>query len=205
MKYLTACFIAILGLGAAVAVAQVVTTGGSTAAGDAARGMSGIISAQGERNLSNSQAAINLTDARSNQIDNQIKSVNAYWEKKGIYNEHQAEENQEIQRQRNEYMATHRLQSLTPEEFDRATGQVNWLKVLEQPSYTQYRSKLDELFKKRSYQGFLSGDEYLEATNASKQWRALLGSQKTEYPAGILSQMIRFILKLDRELDENLS
>ncbi len=205
MKYLASCFIAILGLSAAVAVAQVVTTGGSTAAGDAARGMSGIISAQGERNLSNSQAAINLTDARSNQIDNQVKSVNAYWEKKGIYNEHQEAENREIQRQREQYMSTHRLQSLTPEEFDRATGQVNWLKVLEQPSYDQYRSKLDELFKKRSYQGFLSGDEYLEATNASKQWRALLSSQNKEYPAGILSQMIRFILKLDRELDENLS
>jgi hypothetical protein len=205
MKYLASCFIAILGLGAAVAVAQVVTTGGSTAAGDAARGMSGVIAAQGQRNLSNSQAAINLTDARSNQIDNQVKSVNAYWEKKGIYGEHQAEVNKAIEAERNEYMATHRLQSLTPEEFDRATGQVNWLKVLEQPSYTQYRSKLDELFKKRSYQGFLSGDEYLEATTASKEWRALLSSQNKEYPAGILSQMIRFILKLDRELNENLS
>jgi hypothetical protein len=205
MKNLSLGFIAILVLGGAVAVAQVVTTGGSTAGGDYARGMSGIISAQGQRNLSNSQAAINMTDARSNQIDNQVKSVNAYWEKKGIYNEHQQEENKEIERQRNEYMATHRLQSLTPDEFDRATGQVNWLKVLEQPSYTQYRSKLDELFKKRSYQGFLSGDEYLEATTASKQWRALLGSQNKDYPAGILSQMIRFILKLDRELDENLS
>jgi hypothetical protein len=131
--------------------------------------------------------------------------VNAYWEKKGIYDEHQAVENKEIERQRNEYMATHRLQSLTPEEFDRASGQINWLKVLEQKPYDQYRTALDTLFKKRSYQGFLSGDEYLAATTASKQWRALLSTQNKEYPAGILSQMIRFILKLDRELDENLS
>ncbi|HEY4232909.1 MAG TPA: hypothetical protein VGM76_05770 [Lacipirellulaceae bacterium] len=205
MKYVPFCFIAILVLGGAAAIGQVVTTGGSTAGGDYARGMSGVIAAQGQRNLSNSQAAINLTDARSNQIDNQVKSVNAYWEKKGIYDEHQAVENKEIERQRNEYMATHRLQSLTPEEFDRASGQINWLKVLEQKPYDQYRTALDTLFKKRSYQGFLSGDEYLAATTASKQWRALLSTQNKEYPAGILSQMIRFILKLDRELDENLS
>jgi hypothetical protein len=205
MKYLPVCFIAILVLGGAAAIGQVVTTGGSTAGGDYARGMSGVISAQGQRNLSNSQAAINLTDARSNQIDNQVKSVNAFWEKKGIYDEHQAEENKEIQRQRNEYMATHRLQSLTPEEFDRASGQVFWLKVLEQKPYDVYRTTLDTLFKKRSYEGFLSSDDYMAATTASKQWRALLASQNKEYPAGILSQMIRFILKLDRELDENLS
>jgi hypothetical protein len=33
----------------------------------------------------------------------------------------------------------------------------------------------------------------------------MLSKQKDVYPAPILSQMIRFILKLNRELDDNLS
>jgi hypothetical protein len=52
------------------ATAQVIWDGASTAAEGYQRGLSGVISAQGQRNVSNSQAAINLTDARSSQIDN---------------------------------------------------------------------------------------------------------------------------------------
>ena len=53
-------------------------------AGAPASAVSNVIAAQGQRNLSNSQAAINLTQARSAQIDNQLKSVNAYWQKQDI-------------------------------------------------------------------------------------------------------------------------
>jgi hypothetical protein len=45
----------------------------------------------------------------------------------------------------------------------------------------------------------------MQATAASKDWRAMLSTQKDVYPAPILSQMIRFILGLDRELNDNLS
>ena len=102
------------------------------------------------------------------------------------------------------YLANHGLTSLTPEEFDRTTGTILWPKVLEQSQFNPYRLTLDKLFKQRAYAGALTGDEYMEATGASKQWRALLSTQRKVYPAPILSQMIRFILKLDRELDDNL-
>jgi hypothetical protein len=205
MKYLSPCLLAILVLNSAVAVGQVIYNTNSTAAGDFASGMGNVISAQGQKNLSDSQAAINLTEARSNQIDNQIKSVNAFWEKKGIYGEHQQAENEAIQAERARYLATNGLKSLTPEEFDRSTGQINWPKVLEQKSYDEYRTTLDSLFKKRAYDGFLSGDEYMSANKASKQWRTMIAKQKDQYPQNIMSQMIRFILKVDRELDDNLS
>ena len=105
---------------------------------------------------------------------------------------------------RNLYLQNHGLTGLTPEEFDRTTGAITWPKVLEQSQYNQYRLMLDKLFKQRAYAGALTGDEYMEATAASKQWRNLLGTQQNVYPQQILSQMIRFVLKLDRELDDNL-
>ena len=204
MKYLSAVSL-LLVLGSTVAIGQVIYNNASTAGESYSRGVGGVIQAQGQRNLSNSQAAINMTDARSAQIDNQVKSVNAFWEKKDIYAQRQQQEFAEIERKRSEYLAKHGLGTLTPDEFDRTTGQVTWLKVLEQPQYDQYRNKLDELLKKRAYQGALTGDEYMEATAASKEWRAMLGKQRDVYPAPILSQMVRFVLKIDREINDNLS
>jgi hypothetical protein len=194
----------LIAIGSTVAVGQVIYNSSSTAAEGYQRGLSSVISAQGQRNLSNSQAAINLTDARSQQIDNQLKSVNAFWEKKDIYSQHQQQEFAQIEQKRSDYLARHGLGSLTPQEFDRTTGTITWPKVLDQKQYDPYRSKLDELLKKRAYAGALTGDEYVEATTASKQWRTLLAQQKNVYPAPILDQMIKFVLKVNRELDDNL-
>ncbi len=205
MKRLTTCAVLLLLLGALIAKGQVIYNSASTAAEGYANGVSNVIAAQGQRNLNNSQAAINLTEARSNQIVNQVDSVNAFWEKKGIYQEHVQQELAATTAKRNRYLAKNALQSLTPDQFDRTTGQINWPKVLEQSQYDQYRKTLTDLFQKRAYQGMLTGDEYMQATAASKDWRAMLGTQKDVYPAPILSQMIRFILGLDRELNDNLS
>ena len=205
MRSLNFCFIVLFVLGSPIAVGQVIYNNASTAGESYSRGMSGVIQAQGQRNLSNSQAAINMTDARSAQIDNQVKSVNAFWEKKDIYNQRQQQEFAQIEQKRSAYLAKHGLGTLTSEEFDRTTGQIAWLKVLEQKQYDPYRNTLDELLKKRAYQGALTGDEYMQATAASKEWRAMLATQKDVYPAPILSQMIRFVLKVDRELNDNLS
>jgi hypothetical protein len=190
--------------GMSAAIGQVIYNSASTAGEGYANGVSNIISAQGQKNVSDSQAAINMTQARSAQIDNQVKSVNAYWEKKGIYNEHEQKELEAIDQKRNAYLAKYALTSLTPEEFDRTTGGINWPKVLDQKQYDQYRDTLTKLFQQRAYAGALTSDEYMQATAASKQWRALLSSQQSMYPSGVLSQMIRFILKLDRELNDNL-
>ena len=191
-------------LSSTVANAQVIYNSSSTAGEGYQRGAAAVIQAQGQRNLSNSQAAINLTDARSSQIDNQVKSVNAFWEKKDIYDRRQQEEFAKIGAKRSAYMEKHGLGYLTPEEFDRTTGAIVWPKILEQKDYDQYRNTLDGMFKKRAYEGALTGDDYMEATAASKAWRAMLSGQSKVYPAPILSQMIRFILKLDRELNDNL-
>ena len=205
MKFASVGALCLLLWSAAAVQSQVVTDQASTVGESYARGMSDVILSQGQKNLSDSQAAINLTDARSNQIDNQVKSVNAYWEKKDIYNEHQQQELAKIEQKRQQYIESRGSLDFSSEEFDRTTGTVNWPKVLEQSAYDQYRKKLDELFHDRSYNGFLSGDQYLEATNIYNDWRAAIIKQKDDYPAPIMSQMLRFLLKAKRELDDNLS
>jgi hypothetical protein len=204
MNRILALAVALCVIGATAMRAQVIYNSASTAAEGAANGMSNVIAAQGQKNLSDSQAAINLTQARSSQIDNQVKSVNAFWEKNAIYSQHQQQQFADIQQQRQFYLSKHGLTSLTPDEFDRATGTINWPRVLEQKQYDQYRTVLDKLMKQRAYAGALTGDEYMEATAANKDWRAMLAKQRGVYPENILSQMIRFILKVNREVNDNL-
>lgn len=191
-------------IGASYAQGQVIYNGASTAAEGYARGMADVIQSSGQAAVDVSQARINNQDAYSAAIDNSVKSVNAFWERKDIYNQRQQEEFAKIASKRAAYMERHGLGYLTPEEFDRTTGAINWPKVLMQKDYDQYRDTMDQLFKDRAYNGALTGDQYMEATATSKAWRALMSSQKNVYPSPVLSQMIRFVLKLDRELDDNL-
>ena len=65
--------------------------------------------------------------------------------------------------------------------------------------------QFDELFHDRSYNGALTGDQYMAATTACNDWHAAIVKQKSEYPSQILQQMLRFLLKVKRELDDNLS
>jgi hypothetical protein len=204
MRHVPVSVLALVALGATALTGQVIYNNSSTAGEGYQRGAASIISAQGERNVNNSQANINNQDAYSKAIDNSTKSVNAFWEQKSIYDQHLQEKLNTITAKRNFYLENHGLGTLSSEEFDRTSGAINWPKVLEQPVYSQYRSTIDKCFKQRAYAGALSGEEYVEAANASKDWRAKITSQKGEYPTPIMTQMLKFILKVDRELDDNL-
>jgi hypothetical protein len=198
------CLVALASIGSAVATAQVIYNSSSTAAEGYQRGAASVISAAGEASVNASQARINNQDAYSKAIDNSVKSVNAFWEKQDIYQQHVQQKMYKVEQRRETFVAQNRVQPLTPEEFDRTTGRITWPKVLEQSQYDKYRTTLDAMFKKRAYAGALTSDDYMTAMNASKDWRAMLNTQKDTYPSPILSQMIRFVLKLDRELKDNL-
>lgn len=193
------------GIATTVAVGQVIMDRASTVGESYARGASDIIRSRGDANLSNSQAAINAQDAYSRSIDNSVKSVEAYWERKDIYASRKADEMYELGRKRQRRLERTGLKSLTSDEFDRTSGEITWPGPLKQAQYDEYRQEFELAFQKRAQEGWLGSDDYLEVKTASKEWRGMLAGQKELYPKKILSQMTRFILKLNRELNENLS
>jgi hypothetical protein len=205
MKRALFCAATIVIWGAATAQAQVVVDQAATAGESYARGISGIISSQGQKNVDDSQARINNQDAYSKAIDNSVKSVSAYWEKRDIYAERQAQDFQKIAAERQRYVARRGSLDLSPEEFDRTTGAISWPKILEAKTYDSYRTTLDQLFHDRSYNGALTGDQYMQASTAFSGWRTTILDQKSEFPQPVLQQMLRFLNKVKRELDDNLS
>jgi hypothetical protein len=205
MRYQRSCFAIALAMGSTIAVGQVIYNNASTAGEGYQRGMASVISAAGEASVNASQARINNQDAYSKAIDNSTKSVQAFWEQKDIYNERVQQKNYKIQQRREMLLAKNKLQPLSPQEFDRTTGTVTWPNVLSQAQYDSYRKTLDTLLKKRSYAGMLTSDEYMQATAACKDWRAALTKQKNVYPKSVLDQMLRFVLRISRDINENLS
>ena len=56
------------------------SSGGGTVAGNAMNGMASMISAKGDYNLSTSAAAINMTQAQKNEIENRQLYTNTYFD-----------------------------------------------------------------------------------------------------------------------------
>lgn len=177
----------------------------STAGEGYQRGMASRMQAAGERNLSNSQAAINMTEAQSRAIDNRTQATNAYWDRKHIYEENTAQERYERNQLRQKHRASNMLTSISRQDLDPTTGAISWPMVLRDDNYAKYRDPLTELFAKRARHGELQTDDYLQAKDLIKDFRVAVTDDRTSLPKAPLQQALRFLLKLNRELDANFS
>lgn len=175
----------------------------STAAGDAMQGMASAISAQGEANLNNSLAARNLEEAYSRALDNRQKHIETFRWREDSARQIQQQQMAEHRAEMEPWLAKQRLQPLTSAQFDPTSGVVEWPKLCLDPRYDKYRNRLNELFQKRSQYGALSMDEFTEVENLIKDWRgAITADSRTEnWPSGPVSQALRFLLSLNRELN----
>lgn len=167
------------------------------------RGMGDAVRSQGMKNVADSQAAINLTEAQDRAIDNDLKATNAYWDKKKIYEQNTAEKRYKEAQVRQEHRSRRMLKQITPQELDPTSGQLSWPMICREEQYTEYRDPLAKLFQKRGMYGVLESDDYLQAKQLIKDFRAAITANKAAYPSEARSQSLRFLLKLNRELDAN--
>lgn len=143
---------------------------------------------------------INHQQAYSLFLDNRLKQVQTYWAIHDIYKERQQWEFDEIKKKRKKYLEIHGLKSLSTDEYDDIGGVINWPKQLQQAQYDRYRLIYSELMMKRAYKG-LDMYEYAYLKKTSLEWRMKIISQKDYYPEGVFQGMLRFILKIDREIN----
>lgn len=176
----------------------------STAAEGYSRGVADVVRSQGAKNLMDSRAAINLEDARSKYLDNRVKAAETYWERRRIYQEARAEEQYAKSQQRQAQRSRAMLRQLGPQDLNTTTGDVAWPVLLGDPAFDEYREPLEELFAKRAEYGELSSQDYLQAKTLIREWRADVTAKKNQLPATAVRDSLRFLLKLNRELDNNL-
>ena len=97
-------------------------------AGNAMNGMANVISAQGQRNLSNSAAAINLTQARKNEIQNRQQWTNTYFDMRNTQRQQMAAERgpRSTPEQLARIAKNGTPDPLAPNQMDPVTGRLYW-------------------------------------------------------------------------------
>ncbi len=110
-------------------------------------GMASVISAQGERNLSNSAAAVNMTQAQKNEIENRQLATNTYFDmRRG--NQQQAAAARgpaPTMEQLARIAKAGAPKPLSPNQMDSVSGQLRWPNALQQPCFESGRNDLDQL------------------------------------------------------------
>jgi hypothetical protein len=122
------------------------------------QGMSQVISAAGQYNLNTSAAAINMTQAQSNAMHNQVQAVDTFWETRNIGRAQRAAERgpnltpEQIARIARDGVP----RALTPSQMDPVSGRLNWPDALQDPTFDPQRDQLDQIFTKWAKYGSLN-------------------------------------------------
>jgi hypothetical protein len=170
-------------------------SGGQTPAGAALSGMASVISAQGDYNLATSAAAVNLTQADRNDIQNRQLAASTYWEMREAWRaQRDARRGPPPTMEQVARLAHYGVpKPLTPNEFDAVSGKLNWPSVLQQDSFASERDEVDQLFEKWAQYGTLT---YAEQTKVRESINALfdqLNSQIKSIPPQVYTEARRFL------------
>jgi hypothetical protein len=171
----------------------------STAAEGYANGVGNVMQSAGSYNLQTSQAAINMEQARSMDLDNNLKGTENYFEMRKINTAaRKAEEGPGLTTEDSWRIAQSNLpKRMTPVELDPVTGKIYWPMTLQAPQFERFRKQLDSLFVQReSAHGGIGYDTYMQIQDTTTAFLADLKKTINDYKAGDYVKMKNFIESL---------
>jgi hypothetical protein len=141
--------------------------GASTAAGSAMNGMANVISAQGQRNLSNSAAAVNWTQAQKNEIENYSQWTNTYFQTREANRAYREQERgpRTTPEQMVRFAQQGKPKPLPPSALN-PDGRINWPILLATETFADNRATVDSQFLKRAERGGIGFDDQMAANTA---------------------------------------
>lgn len=115
------------------------------------RGRADLVRAAGQYNYNTAASMIAAEEARSRSIDNHLKSVQTFYEKRRLYREEKkATARPKPSRQQLERLAKSRLpKRLDAMAYNRAAGALNWPDVLRDGAFAPERDAIDQLVRER--------------------------------------------------------
>ncbi len=139
--------------------------GASTAAGSAMNGMANVISAKGDYNLTTSEAAINMTQAQSQEIKNRQQYTNTYFAMRQTNAAARAQEAGPSPTEEQLVRIAHEgvPKPLSPSEQNPVSGSLAWPSYLQSDQFAAARSTVDALFAKHASLGTLSYSDQVTA------------------------------------------
>lgn len=158
--------------------------GGATPASAALHGMASVISAAGDYNLATSAAAVNMTQAQRNAIQNRQQWTRAYFDLRETNREARAAERGPAPSMEQIARIAHQgvPEPLSPSQLDPVTGRIEWPGVLLDEPFEPQRAELERLFAHRVMYGGLSHTDYRRLHGAIGTMLAGLKEQVDEMP-----------------------
>lgn len=159
-------------------------SGGGTAAGNALNGMASVISAKGDYNLSTSAAAVNMTQAQKNEIQNRQLWTNTYFEMRQTNRAARAAEAgppptmEQIARMAREGVP----KPLGPSQMDPVSGKLKWPDALQDGNFAANRTELEHLFALQAQYGGLSYADQMKVRKATDAMLTELKAQIKDMP-----------------------
>jgi hypothetical protein len=129
----------------------------STLEEGALNGMANVMSAAGDYNLATSAAAINITQAQRNDIENRQLNTQAYFDIQATNRAARAQKAgpKPAMEQLTRIARQGAPKPLESNQFDSVTGALNWPATLMDSTFNANRTTVDQMFAKRAAQGTL--------------------------------------------------
>jgi hypothetical protein len=159
-------------------------SGGTTAAGSAMNGMASMISAQGNRNLANSAAAVNMTQAQKNEIQNRQQWTNTYFEMRQV-NQQQAAAARGPAPTMEQIARIAKAgvpKPLAQSQQDQVSGQLRWPGALQQESFKDQRADVDRFVATHARYGTLSYEDQMKLRKIIVAMSDQLNAQLDQIP-----------------------
>jgi hypothetical protein len=158
--------------------------GGATVAGSAMNGMANMMSAAGQRNLSNSAAAVNMTQAQKNEIENRQQYTNTYFAMR-------AENQKQAAAARGPSPTQEQIARIAKQgvpkplgrgEMDPVSGQLYWPGPLQEESFAAQRGDVDQLVATQARYGALSYEDQMKLRKIVLAMSEQLNAQLMQIP-----------------------
>ena len=174
----------------------------STVGESYARGVSDMVRSRGQANLDNSAAAINYSQARSNEIKNYRDGTNTYFEMRAANRAYRAAERGPRATSEDwvRWAKEGAPKPLSPGDFDPVTGKINWPVMLKADEFAKYREQLDGLFAKRATSDSLALGDFVQVDKTSKALLEELKAHIREVPPDLYVASKEFVKSLAYEV-----
>jgi hypothetical protein len=158
--------------------------GGGTVEGSWMQGMASVISAQGNYNLATSAAAVNLTQAQKQDIQNRIAGTNAYFSMQETNRAATAAKRSPrlSEEQLVRIAAQAAPKPLDNSDMDPVSGQLNWPSVLQDDIFKKDRDMVEQLLGRQTSLGRLGIAEHEQIGDAIERIAATLKAQINKIP-----------------------
>lgn len=196
-----------------VAQGQVVVNRASTVGESHARGLADMVRSQGEYNLLTSQALINSEQARRQQLENDLRQTEVFFERRAINRQQRfgdyperaarnaARAVRDSERMMIRYGQAGHPARLTSRELDRLTGRITWPLFLQGPQYAEPRQTVDNIMRHRALQDeALNLEQFQAIMGATDQMQATLQGRIREMNSMDFMNTRRFIDRLVYEV-----